>query len=119
MVPVTRVDGRPIGDGKPGPVTRRLRELFMARLEGYEGRPSARRRFCSIGTTRWSKAGVIHESMNLTLAAMGHQALDPRRNRDPGPRLPLRDTFPDLFRPRLEGREKSSDSFAAVHLANI
>lgn len=33
VVPVTRVDGRPIGSGKPGPVTRRLRDLFMARLE--------------------------------------------------------------------------------------
>ena len=33
VVPVTQVDGRPIGDGKPGPVTRRLRELFTARLE--------------------------------------------------------------------------------------
>ena len=33
VVPVTQVDGRPIGNGKPGPVTRRLRELFTARLE--------------------------------------------------------------------------------------
>jgi D-alanine transaminase len=33
VVPVTRVDGRPIGNGKPGPIARRLRELFMARLE--------------------------------------------------------------------------------------
>lgn len=33
VVPVTKVDGRPIGDGKPGPVTRRLREIFLARLE--------------------------------------------------------------------------------------
>jgi branched-chain amino acid aminotransferase len=27
---VTRVDGRVIGDGRPGPVTRRLSELFRA-----------------------------------------------------------------------------------------
>jgi branched-chain amino acid aminotransferase len=33
VVPVARVDGRPIGTGKPGPITRRLREEFhvMAR----------------------------------------------------------------------------------------
>jgi branched-chain amino acid aminotransferase len=33
VVPVARVDGRPVGDGKPGPITRRLREQFhvMAR----------------------------------------------------------------------------------------
>ncbi len=36
VVPVTEVDGRLIGDGTPGPVTRRLRERFIeyARSEG-------------------------------------------------------------------------------------
>ena len=28
LVPVIAIDGRPIGDGKPGPVTGRLMELF-------------------------------------------------------------------------------------------
>jgi branched-chain amino acid aminotransferase len=28
MVPVVRVDGRPIGTGKPGPITQKLRERF-------------------------------------------------------------------------------------------
>jgi branched-subunit amino acid aminotransferase/4-amino-4-deoxychorismate lyase len=28
ILPVTRVDGRTVGDGRPGPVTRRLHELF-------------------------------------------------------------------------------------------
>ena len=28
LVPVTALDGRVIGDGKPGPVTARLTELF-------------------------------------------------------------------------------------------
>jgi branched-chain amino acid aminotransferase len=28
LAPVTRVDGRPIGDGQSGPVTRRLSSLF-------------------------------------------------------------------------------------------
>src|SRR5262249_20081273 len=28
LAPVTRVDGRTIGDGRPGPVTRRLSDLF-------------------------------------------------------------------------------------------
>jgi D-alanine transaminase len=29
-IPVVAVDGRPVGDGKPGPVTRRLAELYAA-----------------------------------------------------------------------------------------
>ena len=28
IMPVTKVDGKPIGDGKPGPITRKLRDLF-------------------------------------------------------------------------------------------
>ena len=33
LAAVTEVDGRPIGDGQPGPMTRRLSELFRARVE--------------------------------------------------------------------------------------
>lgn len=33
IMPVVKVDGRPIGDGKPGPVTQRLRELFKQWIE--------------------------------------------------------------------------------------
>jgi D-alanine transaminase len=29
IVPVVTIDGRPVGDGKPGPQTRRLRELYI------------------------------------------------------------------------------------------
>jgi D-alanine transaminase len=29
VVPVVRIDGRPVGDGKPGPITRRLRQLYL------------------------------------------------------------------------------------------
>ena len=36
LAPVLQVDGRTIGDGQPGPVTRRLRELFRA-LMGRAG----------------------------------------------------------------------------------
>jgi branched-chain amino acid aminotransferase len=36
LVPVISIDGRPIGDGKPGPVTNRLMELF-AGLVGRSG----------------------------------------------------------------------------------
>jgi len=31
VLPVTRLNGKPVGDGKPGPVTRRLHALFMRR----------------------------------------------------------------------------------------
>jgi D-alanine transaminase len=27
---VVEIDGRPVGDGRPGPLTRRLRELYVA-----------------------------------------------------------------------------------------
>jgi len=29
VLPVTRIDGMPIGDGKPGPIAQRLRELYI------------------------------------------------------------------------------------------
>jgi branched-chain amino acid aminotransferase len=38
LAPVTRVDGRVIGDGRPGPTTARLSELFRA-LTASEGTP--------------------------------------------------------------------------------
>jgi len=30
VLPITRIDGRPVGEGKPGPITRRLREIYVA-----------------------------------------------------------------------------------------
>ncbi len=33
VVPVTAVDGRPLGDGRKGPVTRRVQELYEARVK--------------------------------------------------------------------------------------
>ena len=33
VMPVARIDGRPVGDGRPGPVTERLRELYWAAHE--------------------------------------------------------------------------------------
>jgi branched-chain amino acid aminotransferase len=41
VLPVTRVDDRPIGDGTPGPITRRLMALFQAAAEAaLQGRAS-------------------------------------------------------------------------------
>jgi D-alanine transaminase len=31
VLPVTRLDGKPIGDGRPGPITRRLRAWYLDR----------------------------------------------------------------------------------------
>jgi D-alanine transaminase len=31
--PCVQVDGRPVGEGTPGPVTRALREAFLARVD--------------------------------------------------------------------------------------
>ena len=39
LLPVTRVDGRPVGDGHPGPVTRRLHALFRAGLDRFLDSP--------------------------------------------------------------------------------
>ena len=36
LLPVVEIGGQPIGDGKPGPISRRLRELFFARLQEEE-----------------------------------------------------------------------------------
>ncbi|MFM9997007.1 MAG: aminotransferase class IV [Phycisphaerales bacterium] len=38
LVPVLKVDGRTIGEGKPGPMTQRLTELFRA-ITAFEGTP--------------------------------------------------------------------------------
>jgi D-alanine transaminase len=37
VMPVASLDGRPIGDGTPGPVTRRLAEIFLGHLEAECG----------------------------------------------------------------------------------
>ncbi len=34
VTPIREVDGRPVGDGKPGPITKRAQELFMAAVTG-------------------------------------------------------------------------------------
>jgi D-alanine transaminase len=39
ILPVTRLDGRPLGDGQPGPIYQRLSELYAARY--LERRSSA------------------------------------------------------------------------------
>jgi branched-chain amino acid aminotransferase len=41
VVPVTRLDGRPVGDGTPGPVTRRLHALFEAAADAEAVRARA------------------------------------------------------------------------------
>jgi len=35
IVPIVRVDGKPIGTGRPGPLTARLREAFRARVDAH------------------------------------------------------------------------------------
>ena len=30
VLPITQIDGKPVGEGKPGPMTRRLREIYVA-----------------------------------------------------------------------------------------
>ncbi|TDQ81528.1 D-alanine aminotransferase [Dongia mobilis] len=37
VLPVTRIDGQPVGDGRPGPVTRRLREIYLANVAAQIG----------------------------------------------------------------------------------
>ncbi len=37
VTPVREVDDRPVGDGTPGPITRRAQELFMGTVEGRLG----------------------------------------------------------------------------------
>ncbi|QPM67148.1 branched-chain-amino-acid transaminase [Atribacter laminatus] len=36
ITPIVEIDGRPIGDGKPGPVTRQLQEIFFRVIRGEE-----------------------------------------------------------------------------------
>ena len=40
ILPVTRIDHQPVGDGEPGPVTTRLKNLYWQRHdEGWQGTP--------------------------------------------------------------------------------
>jgi branched-chain amino acid aminotransferase len=40
ILPVTRVDGANLGDGRPGPITRRLHGLYWSRQEaGWHATP--------------------------------------------------------------------------------
>jgi branched-chain amino acid aminotransferase len=34
ITPVCEIDGRTIGDGRPGPITRRIQEAFFAAIRG-------------------------------------------------------------------------------------
>lgn len=38
VVPISSVDDRPVGDGRPGPVTRRVQEVFFAAVRGQVDR---------------------------------------------------------------------------------
>jgi branched-chain amino acid aminotransferase len=38
VVPIASVDDRPVGDGKPGPITRRIQEIYQATVRGQVDR---------------------------------------------------------------------------------
>ena len=42
VMPIVRLDGRPVGDGRPGPVGRSLHAAFRARMERQRARAGAR-----------------------------------------------------------------------------
>ncbi len=63
--------------------------------------------------------GVIHEAMNLTLAAMGHPHWTREETRDAGARLPAR-FIPEHVRRPLAGRGAGLlQRFAAIHLQHL
>jgi phosphoglycolate phosphatase len=63
--------------------------------------------------------GVIHEAMNLTLAAMGHDHWT-REETEKRVRASLRDSFPALFGDRWKDAERIFyNSFAAIHLKHL
>ena len=52
IVPVTRVNGRTVGSGKRGPITRRMQEIYAARVEEECGNAPARARKAARGPAR-------------------------------------------------------------------
>jgi D-alanine transaminase len=40
VLPITRLDGKPVGDGKPGPVTRRLQAAYQAEVVRFLAAPN-------------------------------------------------------------------------------
>ena len=51
-VPVVQIDGRPIGDGKPGPLTRRMGELLIAEMDAEARRYKNARQQASTAAAR-------------------------------------------------------------------
>jgi branched-subunit amino acid aminotransferase/4-amino-4-deoxychorismate lyase len=41
VLPIVGVDGRPIGNGRPGPITLRLQEAYQAAVESWLALPAA------------------------------------------------------------------------------
>jgi branched-subunit amino acid aminotransferase/4-amino-4-deoxychorismate lyase len=38
VLPITRIDGKPVGSGKPGPVTRRLQAVYADMVKEFLAR---------------------------------------------------------------------------------
>ena len=67
IVPVSHLDGRSVGAGRPGPVTLRLMELFAARIEQFmTGSPPAARRD---PTAAGPRVGIFVDVQNMYYAA--------------------------------------------------
>ena len=80
VMPVTQIDGRPVGNGHPGILTGKLRRTDdyisartwkHAQLIAAYGRPCGAP-CCSTGTTRWSTCWrVIHHALTVTSTPWG------------------------------------------------
>ena len=132
LLPVVRIDGAPVGDGKPGPLepqTARRRIWRTRRSRHDDFADSPRRRSLGLRPPRailfdWDNTLVdswatIHEALNFLMRAMDKPEWSLAETREKV-RLSLRESFPLHFGDRWEeARDIYLDAFRAIHLERL
>ena len=132
LLPVVRIDGAPVGDGKPGPLSRKLRDGYLAhaavtRHDGSADLP--RQALAGLRPPRailfdWDNTLVdswatIHEALNFLMRAMDKPEWSLAETTE-RVRLSLRESFPLHFGERWEeARDIYLDRFRAIHLERL
>ena len=111
VLPVATIDGRPVGDGQPGPIAKRLRELFIARaardaagMSAAAPRPAARHPV-RLGQHPGRQLGGDPRGAERDPDRDGPGALDLAETKAPGARLAARQLPPHVRRALARGRE--------------
>ena len=127
LLPVVRIDGDPVGDGRPGPLSRRLREFYlrarglgMHELVAIAGDHEAARDPVRLGQHAGRQLGDDPRRAQHSAWQRWRQPLWTIEETRERVRLSLRESFPRHFGERWEeAREIYLDAFAAIHLERL